>query len=179
MKTAEKLNACNLQLQLVYYYNRIMKFHLSPPLICYSWKNMSLKAHFRKFCYFSLDFELRANTISFCIKLPPRVQILPLLPFPPVSISHFPLILLSRYLGCPYYWFTLQIQSMICPHSLRRLHSLGIFKPYSKMEPQSKIVLITLSKPKEIEGKMEDSKVSLHSHISSFLTKKQQGWGFF
>lgn len=155
-----------------------MKFHLLPLLSCYSWKNMNLKAHFRKFCYFSLDSELRANTISFCIKLPPKVQILPLLPFPPVSISHFPLILLSRYLGCPYYWFAFQIQSMIFLHSLSRLHSLRIFKPYSKMEPQSKIVSITLSKPTEIEEKMENSKVSLHSHIPSFLTKEQQGWGF-
>ena len=46
------------------------------------------------------------------------------------------------------------------------------------MEPQSKIVLITLSKPRQEEGKVEDSSFSPFIHIQ-FLDQRIARLGFY
>lgn len=135
---------------------------------------MSLKTHFRRFSYLSLDTELRASTISHCIKLPPRapdssfsaLSFSQLLTFfaPPVSLDTLAVIIDSHFPFKVWFFFLFSNKTVF----------LNNIKPYSKMGPLGEIVLITLSKPWEIGDKMEVSKLCPCSHISISWPKKSK-----
>lgn len=145
--------------------------------LCYSW-NISLKAHFRRFFYLSLDTELRTSTIHTAQNCQPGLPTLPLMSFL-CSVSHiacsFPL---SRHLHCPDYWTTLYIQWRdFFSIFLQKYVFLNNLKSYTEIEPSSKIILITWFKPKEIEKKLEDLNISQWYNTSSFFWSKNSKTG--
>lgn len=155
MKMIAKLKQHCLQLQLTYCEARLIKFYLPASLPMLFLEYMSLKTHFRRFCYLSLGTELRASTISHCIKLPPRAPDSSLVPFPLASFSHSLLILSLQIL-----WLSLLI------HTFHSKYDFFFFSSLTRL-----FFSITLSLTQRW-----DLRVRLFSLLCSSLGKQERKW---
>ena len=92
MNMTEKITAHHVQVSHICCKTRIVEFYLAASFYMLFLEYMSLKAHFRRFGYFSLGSELRASTISYSIKLPSRAPVSSFHVLSLVSGSHFLLL---------------------------------------------------------------------------------------